>query len=116
MVDSEDSDCEGQEGSGCILPDQIVWYQQLSQSYQNKWNKIIPALAFFHIPLQEYMFMWNDETCYGYNNDTVSCQALDTGFFAAAKEQQDIQGMFVGHNHGNDFCGIYDGIQLCFGR
>jgi len=116
LLDSEDSNCEDVSGSGCILPDQVEWYSKMSKMYRQRLNKTIPALSFFHIPLQEYMFLWNEITCYGTNNDTVSCQALDTGLFSSFKENDDVKAVFVGHNHGNDYCGMFDGIQLCFGR
>ncbi len=80
------------KGSGCIEPDQVMWYEKTSQKYKEKFGKTLPSLAFFHIPLQEYMFMWNQETCYGTNNDSVSCQALNTGIFAAFTACGDVQG------------------------
>jgi len=115
-IDSGDSDCLGNNGSGCILPDQVEWYNEISAKFRKQQPKIINALAFFHIPLQEYMPLWNSEVCYGTNNDTVSCQALDSGIFEAFKQNGDVRAAFVGHNHGNDFCGSYDKIQLCYGR
>jgi len=117
VLDSGGSDCEGITGGyGCLYPDQIEWYLNTSKRFKMDTNKTIPAVSFFHIPLQEYMFMWNTVDCYGTNNDSVACQPLDTGAFAAFKEMGDVQTVIVGHNHGNDFCGTYDGIQLCYGR
>jgi hypothetical protein len=62
------------------------------------------------------MNVWNQETCYGTNNDTVTCQGLNTGAFATFKQQGDVQAVFVGHNHGNDYCGTYADMLLCYGR
>eukprot|EP01117_Protostelium_nocturnum_P009664 TRINITY_DN3454_c0_g1_i4.p2 TRINITY_DN3454_c0_g1~~TRINITY_DN3454_c0_g1_i4.p2 ORF type:complete len:120 (+),score=43.18 TRINITY_DN3454_c0_g1_i4:727-1086(+) len=59
---------------------------------------------------------WNCLPSYGTNNDSVAYQGVNAGFYAMAKEMGNFQGFFVGHNHGNDFCSDYYGIQLCFGR
>jgi len=102
--------------SGCIHPDQVEWYRQQTYHYLNKTNCTLPALAFFHIPLQEYMELWNNHICFGTNNDSVACQSTNCGLFAAFLERGNVRGVFVGHNHGNDYCGELNGIQLCYGR
>jgi len=118
ILDSGDSasSCGVSEGSGCIHPDQVQWYRQLSADYRNKFGVNVPGFAFFHIPLQEYLDLWNGDRCFGYNNDSISCQALNCGIFSAFLEEGNVRAVFVGHNHGNDFCGNYAGIQLCYGR
>jgi len=116
ILDSGDSDtCQNITGWGCVWPDQVDWYMEQSKLRQNK-GKPVPSLSFFHIPLQEHMFMWNSEPCYGTNNDSVACQAINSGLLSAFLEMGDVQFVSVGHNHGNDFCGVYGGITLCFGR
>jgi hypothetical protein len=50
------------------------------------------------IPLQEYMYVWNENICYGTNNDSIACQAQNTGLFAASKEQGDIKGELLQYN------------------
>eukprot|EP01102_Stenamoeba_stenopodia_P020743 TRINITY_DN8201_c0_g1_i1.p1 TRINITY_DN8201_c0_g1~~TRINITY_DN8201_c0_g1_i1.p1 ORF type:complete len:384 (+),score=63.09 TRINITY_DN8201_c0_g1_i1:36-1154(+) len=116
IFDSGDSNCEGVEGWGCITTEQVAWYLERSQAIEAENNGLLPAVSFFHIPLQEYMYMWNTINCTGTNNDSVACQALNAGLFSAFKARGDVQFVTVGHNHGNDFCGLYDGVQLCFGR
>ena len=72
----------GQEQAGYIFPDQVSWYQNLSSSLQAKYQTTLPALAFFHIPLQEYMDAWNQGgVCTGYKNESVVCQQENTGLF-----------------------------------
>jgi len=46
----------------------------------------------------------------------VACQIINTGLLGAIKERNDVLATFVGHNHGNDYCTDYKGVQLCFGR
>ena len=71
----------------------MQWYLELSQQFSRTAGHVVPSYAFFHIPLQEYLDAWNTQSCYGGNNDSVTCQALNTGFFAAMKEAQDVKGM-----------------------
>jgi len=60
--------------------------------------------------------MWNLEDIYGTRVEHVSCQAVDTGLFAAMKLVGNIKGIYVGHDHDNDFWGDYNGIKLHYGR
>ena len=41
---------------------------------------------------------------------------LNTGMFAAMKEAGDVMGMFVGHDHDNDYAVMWKGILLAYGR
>ena len=76
----------------------------------------LPALAFFHIPLPEFNQIWDLQECYGHKFEPVCCPLLNSGFFAALHEAGDVLGVFVGHDHINDFQGELYGIRLCFGR
>ena len=79
-------------------------------------GKAIPSLAFFHIPLQEFEEVWNTQSCCGEKNDRVSCPVLNTGLFAMMVQNRAVKGIFVGHDHGNDYRGNLYGIELCYGR
>jgi hypothetical protein len=91
-----------------IRQDQIDWY--LSSPHD------LPALMFFHIPLCEYDDVWNTGQCTGSKNEPVCCPKFNSGLFAALKSAGDVMGVFVGHDHTNDFAGLLSGIQLCYGR
>lgn len=41
---------------------------------------------------------------------------LNTGMFTAMKEAGDVMGMFVGHDHDNDYAVMWKGILLAYGR
>lgn len=41
---------------------------------------------------------------------------LNTGMFAAMKESGDVMGIFVGHDHDNDYAVMWKGILLAYGR
>ena len=40
----------------------------------------------------------------------------DNGMLRAMQEKGDMRGVFVGHDHVNDFAGMYNGILLAYGR
>ena len=53
---------------------------------------------------------------YGAKYEPVCCQGLDTGLFAAIKEQPTVEWVTCGHDHNNDYQGSYQGINLSYGR
>jgi hypothetical protein len=117
IFDSSDTNCENVTGWGCVYPDQINWYMNLSASITKKYGRIIPAMAFFHIPIPEFMYMWNHNTTYGILEDTgVCCFSVNTGLFSAFKQMGDVFSVHCGHDHDNDFYGYYGGILLAYGR
>ena len=125
--------------------DQIVWYKKKSKGFtKQNGGKPIPALAFFHIPLNEFGEMIHHQailsseiteyqagailgTKRDYRTDLesilvgqrfeIECPgAFNSGMFYAMGAQRDIMGVFVGHNHTNDYIGLNQGIALAYGR
>jgi hypothetical protein len=97
--------------------DQIEWYRQQSRKYtQENNNQPLPALAFFHIPLQEYEKVATDKNRIGTKGENIAPSEINPGMFASFVEMKDVQGVFVGHDHNNDYIGITTGIALAFGR
>ena len=125
--------------------DQIAWYKKKSRDYTKRnAGKPIPAFAFFHIPLNEFgemihhqAVLASDLTEYqagailrtkrDYRTDLksvlvgqrfeIECPgAVNSGMFYTMWSQKDIMGIFVGHNHTNDYIGLNQGIALAFGR
>ena len=72
----------------------------------------MPALAFFHIPLPEYNEAARTENAIlrGTRMEEACAPKLNTGMFAAMKEAGDVMGMFVGHDHDNDYAVMWKGI------
>ncbi|MBD3408560.1 MAG: metallophosphoesterase [Candidatus Lokiarchaeota archaeon] len=103
-------------GYGWIQRDQIEWYIHESTSLTESPGKPLPALAFFHIPLPEYNEVWDFHDCYGLKYEPVCCPRINAGLFAAMHEMGDIMGVFVGHDHINDYEGDLHGIRLCYCR
>jgi hypothetical protein len=107
-------------GAGCfdwISFDQIQWYRQSSRALREaQKDHAIAALAFFHIPLQEYADPSFEKTVVGTYKEKNGCQFLNSGIFTAFLEEGDVTGVFVGHYHDSDCVGSLWGVCLGYGR
>lgn len=80
--------------------------------------KNVPSLLFFHIPLPEF----NDIQHLSKNqyegewHESISCSKTNSHLFDKLKEFPNVLGVFVGHDHVNDYSFMKDGILLSFGR
>lgn len=98
---------------------QIDWYRTQSKAYTEANNGTpYPGLAFFHIPLAEYNYMTtlNKDTVIGHKGESECNGKLNSGMFTAMRECGDVMGTFVGHDHNNDYIGVYHDIALAYGR
>ena len=113
------SKISGVKGYDYIHFDQVEWYRNQSKRFTAaNGGKPVPSLAFYHIPVPEY----TEAACsgsamlYGSRTESNCPPALNSGFFAAAKEMGDIRGMFVGHDHDNDYAVMWHNVLLAYGR
>lgn len=107
------------KGYDWLTFDQINWYRQQSAAYKaQNGGQPIPALAFFHIPLPEYHEAVRDENAAfrGTRMEEACAPRINTGMFAAMKEAGDVMGVFVGHDHDNDYAVMWKNILLAYGR
>jgi hypothetical protein len=97
--------------------DQIAWYREKSNAYtiMNGFNPY-PALAFFHIPLPEYKEVIGKKTTYGIREETECSPDLNSGMYTSMLECKDVMGVFVGHDHDNNYIGCLRGICLAYGN
>ena len=102
-------------GYAYVQKEQINWYQEKIKEYEEK-NPNFSALLFMHIPLPEYHELWDMEICYGKKREGICSPKINSGFFAAMQEAGHTKGVFVGHDHINDFYGEMYGITLGYGR
>ncbi|MDR3233919.1 MAG: metallophosphoesterase family protein [Planctomycetaceae bacterium] len=109
-------------GYDWFRPNQIQWYREQSAAYtQKNGGKPVPALAFFHIPFNEYCEMIHfkvrdKRTLIGTRYEDECPGAVNSGMFLAMRECGDTVGTFVGHDHVNDYIGLWYGIALTYGR
>lgn len=106
-------------GWGWFSFEQVGWYRAQSAKLTAANNgKPFPSLAFFHIPLPEYIGAWTNtlNPPVGVKNEDECSPEINTGMFAAMLECGDVLGTFVGHDHINDYIGVHYGIALAYGR
>ncbi len=104
---------------GWIKFDQIYNYRKESTKYTtSNGGAPLPALAFFHIPLPEYNYALSDpKTQVIGNKDEKPCSPIaNSGLFTSMKEMGDVFGIFVGHDHDDDFVLEYYDMLLSYGR
>lgn len=97
--------------------DQVAWYFQSSLELEQHCGEKVPSIMYFHIPIPEHnLIVKNPERTgmVGEAREGIACCELNHGLFAAALIRGDVKGIFVGHDHLNDFCGTYCGIKLGF--
>lgn len=110
---------DGIRGYGWFGFDQIEWYRNRSAGFTSANGGMpLPSLAFFHIPLQEYrqMALSKDNVLIGTRGENECPGVLNTGMYAAMVESGGMMGTFAGHDHNNDYVGVYNGIALAYGR
>lgn len=113
------SSIKGVGGYDYIKFDQIDWYRKNSAAYtRGNGGKPLPSLAFFHIPLPEFNQAASDESAalIGIRKEKACAPQLNSGLFASMKEMGDILGVFVGHDHDDDYAVYWKGILLAYGR
>ncbi len=113
------SQIKGVGGYDYIKSDQIGWYRDQSGRYTKaNGGRPVPSLAFFHIALPEYNQAAAAETAvlFGIRKEKACAPQLNSGLFAAMKEMGDVEGVFVGHDHDDDYAVMWHGILLAYGR
>lgn len=102
---------------GWIHFDQIAWYRSHSSGFtQQNGGTPYPALAFFHIPVPEYAEVKEMETTIGSTIEKVYSPDINSGMMASFIEMGDVMGTFAGHDHDNNYIGLYRGIALAYGQ
>lgn len=75
-----------------------------------------PCLAMIHIPVVEFESLRAANLHKGHFGERV-CFDSDTGdTFTALKNSGRVRGVFSGHDHENDYAGVWQGIELVYGR
>ncbi len=105
------------DGYAWFIPLQIAWFRQQAQSLADRnGGRALPGLALFHIPLPEFDYALKKGNVIGTKKENVCCPQVNSGMFAAMLESRSILGVFVGHDHNNDYVTSLHGICLGYGR
>lgn len=74
-----------------------------------------PALLFTHIPTKEYYSVLKDGVCGSIGESPSVAPEGASELVPAILEEGSIKALFVGHDHTNDYCGLYaNRLQLCY--
>jgi hypothetical protein len=106
FLNSGDARCEGHRPWGCVPRDDLAWAAAQPPSAH--------ALAFIHIPLPQLRPALLREPA-GAMREPVSCPSIDTGV-ADWANGNGVAAAFFGHDHRNDFQGLYGDTLLAYGR
>ncbi|MFW5780156.1 MAG: metallophosphoesterase [Bacillota bacterium] len=115
-----------------IHDDQVDWYEQellRISDYYNYENELVPSLAFFHIPLNEFEDAWllhkdnseHEDIEYHYGKagepgERIFAPKYRGEMFEKMLELKSTKAVFCGHDHFNDFALSYKGIRLNYGK
>jgi len=97
---------------GTLKEKQTAWFEK-EATLAGK----VPSLAFFHIPTRD----WQDAYAQGKasktkweKNEKICCSEEESPFFLKAVENN-VKGLFCGHDHANDLTMTYQGVVLGYG-
>ena len=105
------------EGYDWVSLEQIDWYEKTMKNYQQKGHEK-DDLAFLHIPLPEFN-QAGEHILDGYHwemNPRVSSPKLNSGLFSRIQKNNHIHAIFCGHDHDNNFDGLFMGIHCVYGN
>ncbi len=99
--------------------DQTEWYRATSELLEEYNGEKVPAMMYFHIPLQETYYAWKasfgmKENITGSKKENISAPTVNGGLFDAVLERGDVKLIAHGHDHINDFAVDYKGVKLCY--
>lgn len=102
---------------GWITHDQLHWYMEKSRAFARANSNVpVPSFAFFHIPTAEFYEAFTTDSICGVRNEKECPAELNGGVFSAFEENGDVHGVFVGHDHENDYVARVGSIGTVYGR
>lgn len=100
-----------------VSQEQVAWYRTVSEAAEARNGEKLNALMFFHIPLQEYGETFAEsKRSVGFRIERECPGRDNAGMFEALAERGEVTGVFVGHDHSNNYVVSRDGIALAYGR
>ncbi|KAF4373650.1 hypothetical protein F8388_025344 [Cannabis sativa] len=98
---------------------QVEWFNSTTQNINP--NSRVPEVIFWHIPSKAYKkvapIFGIHKPCVGsINKERVATQEVENGIMELLVESPSVKAVFVGHNHGLDWCCPHNQLWLCFAR
>ncbi|KAK2454271.1 putative inactive purple acid phosphatase [Trifolium repens] len=102
-----------------ISSGQVEWFKQIAQEINA--DSRVPEIIFWHIPSKAYKAVAPKfgirKPCVGsINKEKVAAQEAETGIMDLLVKRTSVKAIFVGHNHGLDWCCPYKKLWLCYAR
>ncbi|KAI5318136.1 hypothetical protein L3X38_037844 [Prunus dulcis] len=102
-----------------ISSSQAEWFQK--KALEINPDSRVPEIIFWHIPSRAYKkvapLFGIHKPCVGsINKEKVATQEAEMGIMKLLVERVSAKAVFVGHNHGLDWCCPYEKLWLCFAR
>lgn len=111
-------DSGSKKGFKSIKEDQLDWYREVSKKTEKKYKEQIRAITMFHIPLIQYQYLQDDKSIKlnGKNEEKVYYEEDDGSVYNAFLKVGNIEAVFCGHDHYNNYWAKYKGgITLAYG-
>ncbi|KAJ3429796.1 hypothetical protein M0812_25156 [Anaeramoeba flamelloides] len=119
FLDSGDMDCFEFDGYGCVYPEQIDWFNEVSSEFSREYPNHL-GIVFTHIPIPEILEFWHTEISFGYKHQKCGNAMYNTGLYQAMVDNGNIKLAISGHDHDNDYCtrskSRSPDLWLCYGR
>ncbi|KAJ4706348.1 Inactive purple acid phosphatase [Melia azedarach] len=98
---------------------QAEWFRHKAEKLNP--DSRVPEIVFWHIPSKAYkkvapMFRVHRPCVGSINMEKVAAQEAETGIMKILIKRSSVKAVFVGHNHGLDWCCPYQKLWLCFAR
>lgn len=116
---------EVNDGYDHFHDNQIEWYEktvkEIATAVNGDETKVVPSLAFFHIPMQEFTTAYDlskddkSKKLWGFRFEKEFSPTVDDQMFEKMLELGSTKGVFVGHDHMNNYEVEYKGIRLTYG-
>ncbi|MBI1318664.1 MAG: hypothetical protein GC168_06915 [Candidatus Hydrogenedens sp.] len=78
--------------------------------------KRVPALGVVHIPLTQYQDIWDEGISEGIKLESVASWETEPTAFEAWKQACGLRGVVCGHDHINNYSGVYEDVELVYGQ
>lgn len=106
--------CLNSHGEGLSAANQS-WMKTIQPEILPASGKAPLRLAFFHIPVKQYDDVWASGAASGIMAEKP-CIEKEDGSALPVIKALGVSACFVGHDHVNDYSGVYDGVELVYGR
>lgn len=103
-------------GYNWIKCTQILWYKRAALKLKQKYGHLIPSIMFFHIPIPEFKKARKNGSLIGKRLEAECCPNINTHLFKTIVKIGDVKGVFVGHDHLNNYYAILKDIKLGYGN